>query len=119
VSNSVDGARREETRRYAFPDLVNDIIYSHEVGLAKPDPAIYELACERLGVKPPEAAFVDDVPANVDGAAAVGLHAVLHESTATTIRAISELIKPQWGGSQVSSPRSASSSAPSTARSGP
>ena len=94
VSNSADGARREETRRYDFPDLVDDIIYSHEVGLAKPDPAIYELACKRLGVKPAEAAFVDDVPANIDGAADVGLHAVLHESTPTTIRAINELIKP-------------------------
>jgi HAD superfamily hydrolase (TIGR01509 family) len=62
VSNSADGARREETRRYAFPDLVDDIVYSHEVGLAKPDAAIYALACERLGVRASEAALVDDVP---------------------------------------------------------
>jgi putative hydrolase of the HAD superfamily len=51
--------------------------------------------CQRLGVKPSDAAFVDDVPANVDGAAGVGLHAVLHESTPTTIRVINELIRPQ------------------------
>ena len=49
VSNSADGARREETRRYVFPDLFDDKVYSHEVGLAKPDAAIYALACERLG----------------------------------------------------------------------
>ena len=93
VSNSADGARREETRRYGFPDLVDDIVYSHEVGLAKPDPAIYTRACSRLSVKPTEAVLVDDVPANVDGAAAVGLHAVLHESAAATIRAVDALLE--------------------------
>jgi epoxide hydrolase-like predicted phosphatase len=93
VSNSADGARREETRRYAFPDLVDDILYSHEVGLAKPDPAIYMLACKRLAVKPAEAVLVDDVPANVDGAARVGLHAVLHESAAATISAVDALLE--------------------------
>ena len=39
VSNSADGARREESRRYGFPDLVDDNVYSNEVGLAEPDPA--------------------------------------------------------------------------------
>jgi FMN phosphatase YigB (HAD superfamily) len=113
VSNSADGARREETRRYAFPELVDDIVYSHEVGLAKPSPAIYALACERLAIKPSEAALVDDVPANVDGAARIGLHAVLHESTAATIRpsARSSALsrgrrRPDiWDGCTVSGPR--------------
>jgi putative hydrolase of the HAD superfamily len=92
VSNSADGARREETRRYAFPDLVDDIVYSHEVGLAKPSAAIYALACERLAVEPAEAVFVDDVAANVEGAARAGLRAVLHESTAATIRTVDALL---------------------------
>jgi len=95
VSNSADGARREETRRYAFPDLVDDIVYSHDVGLAKPDAALYALACERLGVRASEAALVDDVPANVAGAARLGLQAVLHESTTATIRAMNALIQMQ------------------------
>ena len=92
LSNSADGARREETCRYAFPDLVDDIVYSHEVGLAKPDPAIYELTCARLGVEARETAFVDDVPANVEMAAAGGLLAVLHQSTPATIAAVDALI---------------------------
>jgi len=92
VSNSADGARREEARRYGFPDLVDDIVYSHEVGLAKPDRAIFQLACTRLGVKPDETIFVDDVEANVDGAARAGLHAVLHESTPATVAAVDALL---------------------------
>ena len=92
LSNSGDGARREEARRYGFPELVDDIVYSHEVGLAKPDPAIYHLACERLGVEPARTVFVDDVPVNVKSASRLGLHAVLHRATASTIAAVDSLI---------------------------
>lgn len=93
LSNSADGARREETRRYGLPDLVDDIVYSHEVGIAKPDPAIFSLACSRLEVKPSEAVLIDDVAANVDGAVQVGLNAVLHESTPATIAAVDALLE--------------------------
>jgi FMN phosphatase YigB (HAD superfamily) len=41
LSNSADGARREERRCFGFEELVDVIVYSHEVGLAKPDPAIF------------------------------------------------------------------------------
>jgi putative hydrolase of the HAD superfamily len=92
LSNSADGARREETRRYQLPDLVDVLVYSHEVGLAKPDPAIFRLVCERLGVEPSEAVFVDDLPENVGAAADLGLHAVLHESTEQTIAAVDTLL---------------------------
>jgi putative hydrolase of the HAD superfamily len=91
LSNSADGARREEERRYRFSELVDDVVYSHEVGLAKPDPAIFELACQRLDVRPHEVVFVDDVPDNVEAAARFGLQAVLHERTAHTIATIERL----------------------------
>jgi HAD superfamily hydrolase (TIGR01509 family) len=92
LSNSADGARREETRRYGFPELVDDIVYSHEVGLAKPNPAIFFLTCARLGVEAKQTVFVDDIAANVESANRAGLHAVLHKSTAATIAAIDALI---------------------------
>ena len=92
ISNSADGARREEQGRYGFEQLVDDIVYSHEVGLAKPDPRIYRLACERLGVAPEELVFIDDTPRCVDSANALGIHAVLHSSTPETIRAVTALL---------------------------
>jgi len=93
LSNSADGARREEQRRHGFEDLVDVVLYSHELGLAKPDPAVYRVACARLGVEPGEVVFLDDVEANVATARELGWHAVLHRSTAQSIAAITELLE--------------------------
>jgi epoxide hydrolase-like predicted phosphatase len=56
--------------------LFDDIVDSHEVGIRKPNPAIYALALQRLGVTADRAVFLDDLAANVEGAAAVGLPAI-------------------------------------------
>jgi FMN phosphatase YigB (HAD superfamily) len=85
LSNSMDGARREEGRRYGFPDLVDVLVYSHEVGVAKPDPRAYALTTERLGVAPDEVLFLDNAEPNVTAARAFGWHAVHHLTTAESI----------------------------------
>lgn len=84
LSNSGPGARERE-RHHGFEDVTDDIVYSHEVGVAKPDRAAYELTARRLGVEPHEVLFLDDVEANVDAARHAGWHAVLHRDTATSI----------------------------------
>jgi putative hydrolase of the HAD superfamily len=91
LSNSGPGAREAE-RRWGFEEITDDIVYSHEVGLAKPDPAVYALTAERLGVEPGEIAFLDDVPANVEAACAAGWHGVLHVDAAGSIAALERLI---------------------------
>lgn len=59
-------------------DLVGTVVSSAEVGLHKPDPRIFELACARLGVAPERAAHVGDHEyADVLGARAVGMRPVL------------------------------------------
>lgn len=59
-------------------EMLDTVVSSAEVGLHKPDPRIFELACERLGVAPEEAAHVGDhVYADVLGARAVGMTPVL------------------------------------------
>ncbi len=92
ISNSADGARREEIARYAFDTVFDPIIYSHEVGLAKPDPAIFELTCARMGLAHAQAVFVDDVPGHVAAARALGMHAIVHVSTTQTIAAVDAAI---------------------------
>jgi len=54
--------------------------YSCTVRKAKPDPAIYNACIRDLGVKPPEAVFLDDRPENVDGAMQLGILSLLFES---------------------------------------
>lgn len=97
ISNSFVGAREREQESYGFADLTDVIIYSHEVGVSKPDPRIYHLACERLDVKPDETVFLDNVEAMVDGARAVGMHAVLFTETAQAIADIEALLSARGG----------------------
>ncbi|MFI6601648.1 HAD family hydrolase [Nonomuraea sp. NPDC050536] len=93
MSNSFVGAREREQAAYGFEDLVDHIVYSHEVGVAKPDPRIYHLACERLAVRPEEAIFLDDVEAFVEGARAVGMRAVHFRDTAQAIAELEALLR--------------------------
>ena len=72
--------------------LFDATVISGEVGLHKPQPEIYLLACERLGVDPAEAIFVDDLRENCTGAEAVGMIAVLHRDTVRTIERLEELL---------------------------
>ena len=60
-----------------FDTLFDDVVDSHEVGLRKPHPAIYELSLRRLGAEPHRAAFLDDMEVNVRAASALGMHGVL------------------------------------------
>lgn len=92
LSNSGPGAREAE-RGHGFEDITDVIVYSHEVGLAKPDPAAYELTARRLGVEPHEVLFLDDVEVNVEAARAVGWHAVLHVDTATSVEEMERIIR--------------------------
>jgi epoxide hydrolase-like predicted phosphatase len=93
ISNSFVGARRREQERYRFHELTDLIVYSHEVGIAKPDPRIYLLACERLGVRPAETVFLDDNESMVDGARAVGIQAILFEDNTQAIAAIEDRLR--------------------------
>lgn len=63
---------------YLF-DRFRDIVVSGDEKLVKPDPAIYRLALDRFALTAAEAVFVDDNPANVASAAAMGIHAILFE----------------------------------------
>jgi HAD superfamily hydrolase (TIGR01509 family) len=92
LSNSFVGAREREQAAYGFEDLVDEIIYSHECGLSKPDPGIYALACARLAVEPAQMVFLDDYEPCVEGARQAGIHAVLYSGNDQAIRDIEQLL---------------------------
>jgi putative hydrolase of the HAD superfamily len=63
-------------------ELFDGWVISSEVGLRKPDPAIYALAAERIGVPSEACVFVDDLPGNLKPARALGMATVLHRGDA-------------------------------------
>jgi epoxide hydrolase-like predicted phosphatase len=79
LSNSFVGAREREQERYGLGDITDLIVYSHEVGMAKPDPRVYRLTCDRLDVAPEHVVFVDDRADFVEGALATGMRSILYE----------------------------------------
>ena len=72
--------------------LLDPVVISGEVGLRKPNAAIYELALDRLCVPADRVLFIDDAEPNVLGARAVGLHALLHVDHATTRATLTDLL---------------------------
>ena len=62
--------------RFGLGGLFDVVLVSALVGVAKPDPAIYHLALDRLGTAPEATLFLDDQPPNVVAAAALGLQAI-------------------------------------------
>jgi putative hydrolase of the HAD superfamily len=74
---SSDRDRREEANGGgAFGDLFDVVIESSKVGVRKPDPRFYELACGVLEVEPSEAVFLDDLGVNLKPARAMGMHTI-------------------------------------------
>ena len=53
--------------------LFDAVVESSRVGVRKPDPRFYELACERLSIAPDEAVFLDDLGVNLKPARALGM----------------------------------------------
>jgi putative hydrolase of the HAD superfamily len=68
------------------------VVISGDVGLRKPDPAIYRLVLDQLGLSADRCVFVDDAPVNVDAATALGMRALRHTDAASTRAALRELV---------------------------
>ena len=62
--------------RRAVLELFHQVIESSKVGLRKPDPAIYRLMCQALGVAPAQAVFLDDLGINLKPARELGMQTI-------------------------------------------
>jgi len=89
LSNSMGAGRYD---RSAFPELFDGVVISGEVGMHKPQPEIFELACERIGLTPADCVFVDDLRENCEGAEAIGMTAILHRGADTTLPELERLL---------------------------
>ncbi|SCW31286.1 2-haloacid dehalogenase [Rhizobium mongolense subsp. loessense] len=77
LTNFASDTFREAQKRFTFLTKPRGVTVSGDVGLIKPDIAIYETHTRRFSLEPAATIFIDDAPANVEGARAAGWNAVL------------------------------------------
>jgi 2-haloacid dehalogenase len=76
LSNWSDRTFQVARHRFPFLERFEGIVISGQVGLAKPDAAIFEHLLDRFELEPTRTVFIDDQPANVEAAAALGITAI-------------------------------------------
>lgn len=76
-------------------DLFDAVVLSGEEHMTKPNPHIFELVAERMGLAPGECVMIDDVEENCAGADAAGMRAILYESNTQATNEIKRLIESE------------------------
>ena len=91
ISNAWSGLRHWIVRN-KFADAFDAMTISAESGVMKPDARIYQIALEKLGVAPAESVFLDDFPANVEGARAVGMAAIHFTQPEQALKELNQIL---------------------------
>jgi putative hydrolase of the HAD superfamily len=88
--------KREEPEDDVIPHRLREhfdvFIESRVVGLRKPDPRIYALACRELGVEPVRTAFLDDIGRNLKAARELGMTTIKVDDPGQALRELSRLL---------------------------
>lgn len=80
LSDNVSERIKRINKKYNFLEWFEGGIFSHEVGVRKPNPKIYKLILKKIGVKPNQAIFIDDKPHFLPSAAQLGIKTILFEN---------------------------------------
>jgi putative hydrolase of the HAD superfamily len=94
ISNSWGRTTYDEA---LIEELFDAAVISGDVGLHKPEPEIFRLGAERVGVPPEDCVFVDDLRENCEGAEAVGMTAILHRGADSTLPELERLLGLELG----------------------
>ncbi len=93
LSNAFSDLRQVVTESLNISDAFDEMLISSELHLMKPDPRIYQVALQRLGVAAPEAVFIDDLLWNVEGAHSQGMHAIHFQQRSQALAELERLLK--------------------------
>jgi putative hydrolase of the HAD superfamily len=77
LSNMGDNVKENIEREFPWIHRFDALVWSYQLGIAKPDPAIYLYILQKLGVAAEETLFLDDKQVNIDAALALGMKAIL------------------------------------------
>nr|WP_240948366.1 HAD-IA family hydrolase [Planosporangium mesophilum] len=97
VSNSWGAGYFSPYAGWGLENLVDAIVISHEVGMRKPEPGIFALALDLLGVRAAGAVFVDDIASNLEPARAMGMRVVHHTDSGCTVAELQRQFPPAEG----------------------
>ncbi len=78
--------------------LFDAVLESRVLGVRKPDPRFYELACQALEVQPDESVFLDDLGVNLKPARALGMHTIKVSDPGQALRELGEVLGITFGG---------------------
>jgi epoxide hydrolase-like predicted phosphatase len=92
LSNAWSDLRDYLEKHWKIADAFDLMVISAEVGLAKPDPRIYQLVLERLQVPAQAAIFLDDVLENVEAARSVGLTGIHFRSAEQALTELKQIL---------------------------
>lgn len=92
ILSDAESTAREKAKPWINESLFDVIVFSSEVGVCKPDPKIFQRALAQLGVEASETLFLDDRERNVNGAEALGIHAIHYKNRGQAIAAIHEYL---------------------------
>jgi putative hydrolase of the HAD superfamily len=73
LSNMGDTVHKRMQRELDWLSCFDVLVWSYQLHVTKPDPAIYRYVLEKLGTQPAETLFIDDRPVNVEAAISIGM----------------------------------------------
>jgi putative hydrolase of the HAD superfamily len=80
LSNISDNVQESVEREFAWIHCFDVLVWSYQLGIIKPNPAIYHYTLGKLGTQPEETLFIDDKRPNVEAARALGIQAIEYSS---------------------------------------
>ncbi|WP_414942665.1 HAD family hydrolase [Amycolatopsis sp. cmx-11-51] len=92
LSNSWGTGAFDPYAGYGLEERFDAVVISDQVGMRKPDPAIYRLAADQIGVQTGDCVFVDDTPRNLPPASELGMVTVLFPDTRSGVDEIERLL---------------------------
>lgn len=91
LSNSWGEGDYDPYAGWPLDDMFDAVIISHQVGLRKPEPGIFTLTADALGLPAAECLFIDDTERNLPGAAELGMGTLLFTGTPAELAEIERL----------------------------
>jgi putative hydrolase of the HAD superfamily len=98
LTNNFVSAERQVSEQVAeVYALFDAVLESSVLGVRKPDPRFYDLACEALGVSPAQAVFLDDLGVNLKPARALGMHTIKVADPEAALRELGGILGLSFG----------------------